>query len=71
MDYKTLVRGTFACFNNWQPPKKVCSWDMQEILNSSGKIELKLSSKNTCVVNNLVIKVLNFQGEKSQYKKCT
>lgn len=40
MDHKTLVRGTFAGFNNQQQPKKVCSWNMQEILNYSGKIRL-------------------------------
>lgn len=40
MDHKTLVRATFACLNNQQQPKKVCSWGMQEILNSSGKIRL-------------------------------
>lgn len=75
MVHKTLLRGTFAYFNNQQQPKKVCLQDMQETLNSSGKsrvtgikwlnasrecneykIELKLSSKNVCGVNNLLIK---------------
>lgn len=40
MDHRTLVRGIFTCFNNQQQRKKILSWDMQEILNYSGRIRL-------------------------------
>lgn len=36
---KNSVRGTFACFKQPATDKK-CSWDMQEILHSPGKIRL-------------------------------